>query len=331
MGKVKIHELAKELKLENKEILEVAKKLGIKASSHLSSIEESDAKKIKENVKKKPENKKEEIKTTGQVIIRREVIVEEEKKPVHNRDNQKIGIGFDTQRRNKDFNIVYREKPTKPMTVNELFGIKPKKVEEKPKVVKEESAQKVEEKVTVKEEIKKEEPKKEVKPTQEIKEEIKETVKEQKQVSTEISKKPYSQETGFNKNFNNQDRFGKPHQADNGFRPRNFDNNYNKNYNNDFNKNRENGFHKDNRMQKGNFSQNGENRPFNNHAGFNRNNAGTGANGFKKDFRKPGMNNHQQDKGYNDMMSIDMLEKNNQRDYSTKIIDKPIFFIFNFF
>ena len=38
--------------------------------------------------------------------------------------------------RNKDYNIVYREKPTKPMTVSELFGIgkkeEPKKAAKKP-------------------------------------------------------------------------------------------------------------------------------------------------------------------------------------------------------
>ena len=89
--------------------------------------------------KKAKTEKKDEIKTTGQIIIRREVIVEDKKQETNK--NQKNGIGFNVQRRNKDFNIVYREKPTKPMTVNELFGIKPKatkkeepKVEEKKKV-----------------------------------------------------------------------------------------------------------------------------------------------------------------------------------------------------
>ena len=72
--------------------------------------------------------KKEDIKTTGQVIIRREVIVNDDDKKNDEKElkNNKSDIGF-TQRRNKNYNIVYREKPTKPMTVSELFGIKPKK------------------------------------------------------------------------------------------------------------------------------------------------------------------------------------------------------------
>ena len=152
MAKIKIYEIAKELKIDNKDVLEAAKKMGLKVTSHLSGIEENDVKRLKENLKKsekdiKPEKmekkskteKKDEIKTTGQIIIRREVIVEDKKQETNK--NQKNGIGFNVQRRNKDFNIVYREKPTKPMTVNELFGIKPKvakkeepKVEEKKKV-----------------------------------------------------------------------------------------------------------------------------------------------------------------------------------------------------
>ena len=76
--------------------------------------------------------KKEDIKTTGQVIIRREVIVNDDEKKNDEKEikNSKSEIGF-TQRRNKNFNIVYREKPTKPMTVSELFGLKPKKQETK--------------------------------------------------------------------------------------------------------------------------------------------------------------------------------------------------------
>ena len=126
MGKIKIFEIAKELQADNKEIVELANKLGIEAKSHLSAVADEEAEKIKNSFKKK--NKKEEIKTTGQVIIRREVIVNEEDKKTsaHAKEATKTGIGFNTERRNKDFNIVYRDKPTKPMTVNELFGIKPK-------------------------------------------------------------------------------------------------------------------------------------------------------------------------------------------------------------
>ena len=77
------------------------------------------------------EQKKDDIKTTGQVIIRREIIVnEDEQKNVQEEKNRKADIGF-TERRNRNYNIVYREKPTKPMTAAELFGIKPKEDKKK--------------------------------------------------------------------------------------------------------------------------------------------------------------------------------------------------------
>ncbi len=46
-------------------------------------------------------------------------------------------VGFVERKNNKDFNIVYRKQQVKPMTVSELFGLKPnKKKEEKvPEVV----------------------------------------------------------------------------------------------------------------------------------------------------------------------------------------------------
>ena len=45
MGKMKIHELAKELGLPSKEVLDKAKKLGIEVTSHLSNIEDEQANK----------------------------------------------------------------------------------------------------------------------------------------------------------------------------------------------------------------------------------------------------------------------------------------------
>ena len=88
MGKIKLYDVAKELNLTSKEVLEIAKKLNIDAKSHLSSIDEADANKIKESVKnltaKKPEKKmnqektKKEEKNDSPVIIRREVIINDE-------------------------------------------------------------------------------------------------------------------------------------------------------------------------------------------------------------------------------------------------------------
>ena len=282
MSKIKIYEIAKELDVDNKDVINIAKKLGVNVASHLSSIDDADAKKIRDNFKKKENKKeKEDIKTTGQVIIRRQVIVEEEKKNNVIKEDQKAGIGFNTQRRNKDYNIVYRERPSKPMTVNELFGIKPKEVKQE----------------------KKEEPKIIEKPVvKENKPEVNDTLKEENKplVNNENNKVNNVNQT-VSKNLNRNGNIDK------GFKPRNNEH-FNKNFNNDY-KNH-------NKMQKGNF---GENKSFNNHQGFNKNNVGNSNNsGFKKDYK----NNRQNDKNFNDMMSIDMLEKNNQRDYSNRIIDK---------
>ena len=45
-NKIKIHEISKKRGISNKEVLERAKKLGIEATSHLSGVDEDEAKKI---------------------------------------------------------------------------------------------------------------------------------------------------------------------------------------------------------------------------------------------------------------------------------------------
>lgn len=139
LGKIKIYELAKELNLTSKEVIEKANKLGIEAKTHMSTIDETQAKKIKEQfIKKSAEKpaKKEEKKAP--VIIRREVIITEDEKKENktsNTEQKNKQVGFVERNKNADYNIVYRNKPTKPMTVSELFGIgkkeEPKKEETK--------------------------------------------------------------------------------------------------------------------------------------------------------------------------------------------------------
>ena len=165
LGKMKIHELAKELGVTSKEILEKAKMLGVEVTSHLSNIDEeqannirktyskstknSDDNKVKEDVKdntnnnesknnkdNKKENKtvnKKDTKKDTPVIIRREVILndDEELKKEDKKVEDRKDVGFVKRRNNNDYNIVYRNKPNKPLTVNELFGLGKK--EEKPK------------------------------------------------------------------------------------------------------------------------------------------------------------------------------------------------------
>jgi len=131
LGKKKVYELARELNIDNKKLIEIAQKLGIDVKSHLSGIDEAGVEKIKNSMKKDNSKKtNNEVKTTGQVIIRREVIVDDESKNVPKTKPSKSEIGATAHRTNNNFNIVYREKPTKPMTVSELFGLKPKKTNE---------------------------------------------------------------------------------------------------------------------------------------------------------------------------------------------------------
>ena len=302
MAKIKIHELAKELKLGNKEVIEIANKLGLGVTSHLNAIEEKDANRIREKVK--GEDKKSEVKTTGQVIIRREVIVsdeeeEKEKKKKEESKRKTADLGF-TQKRNKDYNIVYREKPTKPMTVSELFGIKPKKEEKKPEIKKQEETVVKEEVKAEKTPISQEQKVAEVETKSQIasKEEI---VKPKENTATKTN--TYQDQRN---NFNRQGR------------------NFNRNNNNNGFSNNS-GFNNDRRNNR-NFNNNHQNN--NNHS-FNKNNNRNGNNNFRNNnnsnvtnnFRRP-MNNKNIDRNIKDIMSSEIPEKSNQRDYSTRIIDK---------
>ena len=47
LGKMKLYELAKELNLTSKELLDRAKKIGVEAKSHLSGLEEADIEKLR--------------------------------------------------------------------------------------------------------------------------------------------------------------------------------------------------------------------------------------------------------------------------------------------
>ena len=298
MGKIKIHELAKELKIENKEVIEIANKLGLGVTSHLNAIEEKDADKIRKDVK--TEDKKSEVKTTGQVIIRREVILadedaEKEKKKIEEAKKKSAGLGFN-QKRNKDYNIVYREKPTKPMTVNELFGIKPKKEEKKVENKKVEKPVVKEEKIETKVELKTE-------PKTTIKEAYKE-VQEKEQVPA------ITQTPSIKANKEPKSNFGK-NTKNNNYDARNNKNEYNS----------RNSGHNNNRMSNG--SRNNFNHQNNNDKGFNKNSR-NGNDNFRNggnNFKRP-MNSKNIDRNIKDIMTSEIIEKSNQRDYSTRIIDK---------
>ena len=224
MGKIKVYELAKNLDKTSKEIIAIAQELGADVKTHMSSIEEEMAKKIENKVKgvkatnTKSNKEKEEVKkekNDGPVIIRRHVIIsdeevkkrEEEEKRKKQEKQRNSNVGFVERNRNKDYNIVYRNKPTKPMTVSELFGLKDKKEEKKEEPVKE----KVE---AVKEEAKVEVKQKEEK-TQKV---------ENRSTNTNNFNRNNSQRTENNR-FNNNNRNNNYQRQDNRFNNRNNNNN----------------------------------------------------------------------------------------------------------
>ena len=128
MGKIKIHEIAKKLGLNSKEVLEKAIELGMEVKTHMSSVSEEEAKKIESKFAAVPKKEVKEKKDTP-VIIRREVIVSNIEEPAKKEVNKEVkkqtrDVGFIERERKKDYNIVYRNKPNRPLTVSELFGTK---------------------------------------------------------------------------------------------------------------------------------------------------------------------------------------------------------------
>ena len=297
LGKIKIYDIAKELGLTSKEVIEIAQKLKIEAKSHLSSVDEEDARRIKESSKSK-EMKKEEKKintekqekkndkNSSPVIIRREVIISDEnnmqRESTKKEEKKNSNIGFVERKQNKDYNIVYRNKPSKPMTVDELFGIK-----KEPK--KEENIQKVEEKKEEKVEIKENKMDVEVK-------------KEEPEVKTVVEKKP--------EGSNNKEH-----------RTNNFNNNRNNNQNGNFqNRNK---FNKD--RNNNHFDRNNNNQRFGN-----RNNQNNGNNKFDNRNKQGGnqrfggnrpLDERGIEKNIKDIMSVETIEKETSREYN-KSIDK---------
>ena len=286
MGKLKVHELAKELGKTSKDIIAISQSLGAKVNTHMSSLEDDMVLKIKNKIKGEKttdtkNNKKEEAKEVKKeknespVIIRRQVIISDEeikkqeeaekkKKQEQQRNSQ---VGFVERNRNKDYNIVYRNKPTKPMTVSELFGLKDNKKEEKKEVV--EKEEKVSAEPTVKEEVKKE-------------------------PQVQSNNRP-------NNNYENRNNNQYMNNRNNQYNNRN--NNMNRaNNNNQYNNNRNN-----NNYQRNNNNNNG--RPtFNN-----RNNN----NYHKRPLDEKGI-----EKNIKNIMSSDIIEKDSVRDYNNKNANK---------
>ena len=305
MGKIKIYDIAKKLNLTSKEVLEVAKKLNINVKSHLSGIEEEETKRIEDDINKK-ENKKQEKEIVKKekigtkkeekapVIIRREVIISQEaeqtkkKEPVK-KENKKNNVGFVERKQNKDYNIVYRNKPSKPMTVSELFGLK----KEEPKK---------EEKVKVEQENKKEEMKKE---------EVKEVKKEETLKKVALDSKPQKQERE-NKTIGRENKMNRENR-DNRQNRNNYGQNSNNYNNNNRNNNRFN--HNNNRFNNNNSNNNGR---------FNGNNNNNGNNRFNNRnnndrFNKRPLDEKGIEKNIKNIMSVETVEKESVREYNRGI------------
>jgi len=328
LGKLKVHELAKELGLESKELIKKAKEVGIEVTSHLSSLEEEQIQKIKnifenkgvksqksmEQEKNKEKKEKNTKKEATPVIIRREVILaDEEKQEKKQEKTERKDVGFVERKNNKDFNIVYRKQPVKPMTVSELFGLKTNKKEEKaPEPIKEE---------------KKEEPKVEEKKVEEKKEEIKQETKP-------VEVKPTVTSNAENKNnYPNREKTNNQYQG-NRYENRQNNNSGSNNYQNRYDNNRPNRF--GNNQNNGNYENRQRDNRFDNRQGNNNrfnNNRQNGDNKFNNQNRngqrpfnrnnngRP-LDNYGIDKNIKDIMATEIVEKEDKRDISTRAIDK---------
>lgn len=328
MGKLKVHELAKELGLESKELIKKAKEVGIEVTSHLSSLEEEQIQKIKnifenkgvksqksmEQEKNKEKKEKNTKKEATPVIIRREVILaDEEKQEKKQEKTERKDVGFVERKNNKDFNIVYRKQPVKPMTVSELFGLKTNKKEEKaPEPIKEE---------------KKEEPKVEEKKVEEKKEEIKQETKP-------VEVKPTVTSNAENKNnYPNREKTNNQYQG-NRYENRQNNNSGSNNYQNRYDNNRPNRF--GNNQNNGNYENRQRDNRFDNRQGNNNrfnNNRQNGDNKFNNQNRngqrpfnrnnngRP-LDNYGIDRNIKDIMATEIVEKEDKRDISTRAIDK---------
>ena len=310
MGKTKVYELAKRLGLPNKEVIDIANQNGIDVKTHLSSITEEEEKKLEkllikgETKTKSMDNKKEKSKEDKSkeepVIIRRNVKIyddEAEKTEKKESNKSKAQVGFiDNNNRKKDYNIVYRDKPTRPLTVSELLGIgkKETKKEEKPAKVEEQKSVPVEKvEVPEKEEVKSV-------PTQEVK---KEEVVEKENTSNTNSQ-PRNNYNNYNRDDRNKSNYNKENRGNYNNRNNYGNNNYanrdqNNNRNNNFNKDGKNGFVE--RRNNPNYNKNNDNR---NQGNFKNNN-------------NRGLDDRGIDKKIKNIMEMDMpAEKENVREYS---------------
>ena len=315
LGKIKLYELAKEMDIPSKDLLERARKIGIELKSHLSVISDEDIKKLKDEVNNKTkkvtkkDNKstktekkvEEKNKKDSPVIIRREVIIQDEpkiekKQEVKKEDNKNP---FVQRNQNKDFNIVYRNRPEKPMTVSELFGLNKKK--ETPKNIETKSINKVEE---AKQETKKEENQVKIenqtvhtKPIQ---------PQERLETNNKTENRSYNNQLQNKNNYQNQRNNFKDLRKVEG-------NNYQNDRREGFKNNQRNGENQNNFQRRDNNFQNNRFNNQNNRNGYNNNRFGQ---------RRP-LDERGIEKNIKDIMTVDMnMEEKSAREFNRNLDKK---------
>ena len=248
--------------------------------------------KVNNATSKHDEPKKDKANNTP-VIIRREVIISDEelaKKEKQKEDKaEKVrkDVGFVERNRNQEYNIVYRNKPSKPMTASELFGIpsKPKKEESK----KQEEEKEIKE--MKQEEVKEEKKEIEVKEEKEIKKEIK------REEPTEKVKESINNTENRKNTFKQNEEHNEKHKFQNNNKPR-FENNHQSN------NRKQNNFNRNNSDNRSGFDRNNKYQNRNNNGGNFRNNQ-------RRSLDEKGI-----EKNIKNIMAQDLGEKETTREYN---------------
>ena len=256
------------------------------------------------------------------------MLIEEKGKEEVKKQNKTNNVGFVERKQNKDFNIVYRNKPNKPLTVSELFGLSKETKKEEPKKVEEQPKQEVDNKELKAEETNKKEitAEKQIKemPKEENKKEEK-NIKEQGEVNQPMQKMQTKQVVQENKqernqgNYQNRNNYNRNNYR-NGQERNNQDrnNNQNRNWQDRNNRdNRDNGFR--DRRNNGNNINNNRFRNNNGNNGDNRFNNRNNNN--NRPYQKRPLDEKGIEKNIKNIMSAEVGEKENVREYN-KNIDK---------
>ena len=270
MGKMKVHELAKELGMQSKELVDKLVELKYNIKSHLSTLEDSDVEKIRKTLGGKKSNNasnddksvspKKEKKPIAPVIIRREVtrVVETTREDTRSIEPSatRDGLGVVQRRTDTSMNIKYRTPPRK------IGSITPNANNEIKDEVKEETPVKPKLEVVEKKDVGTE------KQDTVIQTEVKKTVEipEKKEV------KPSVTENDSNKIEKSAESEAQPREVNDNTPKQGFarnDNNQRQNYNNRNNDGRNGYQNRNNDYQRPNYNRND-----NSSQGYNRNNDG---------------------------------------------------------